>query len=92
MGETLTPKRGLVVHAGEAYAGKQGPDYTPGLSAESVGSRELWLGSVTLPPGGRTRAHVHNGHESGFYLVSGENVELWSGDQLEHHAVAWAGD
>ena len=92
MDDPMKAGMALVVHAGESYAGKQGPDYTPGLSAESVGSRGLWLGSVTLPPGGRTRAHVHEGHESGFYLVSGENVELWSGDQLEHRAIAVAGD
>jgi uncharacterized RmlC-like cupin family protein len=86
------PKSGRVVHAGASYAGKQGPDYTPGVSAESVGSRALWLGSVTLPPGGRTRAHLHDGHESGFYLVSGEDVEMWTGERLEHHEVAQAGD
>jgi uncharacterized RmlC-like cupin family protein len=43
---------GGVVRAGERYEGKQGPDYTPGVSAETAGSRALWLGSVTLPPGG----------------------------------------
>ena len=92
MAGTERPDRGAVVHGGVQYAGKQGPNYTPGLSAESVGSQRLWLGSVTLPPGGRTRAHVHDGHESGFYLVSGENVELWTGARLEHRAVAQAGD
>src|SRR3712207_9276017 len=46
-----------VVRAGESYHGKQGLDYTPGVSAESVGSQAIWLGSVTLPPkGGRTKA------------------------------------
>jgi uncharacterized RmlC-like cupin family protein len=59
------PKVGRVVRAGQAYEGKQGPNYTPGVSAETVGSLGLWLGSVTLPAaGGRTKAHVHDGHES----------------------------
>jgi uncharacterized RmlC-like cupin family protein len=47
---------GGVVRAGQSYQGKQGPDYIPGVSAQTVGSQALWLGSVTLPPhGGRTK-------------------------------------
>ena len=84
---------GFVVRAGESYHGKQGPDYTPGISAESVGAHALWLGSVTLPPaGGRTKAHVHESHESAFYLVSGDAVELYTGEDLERREVARAGD
>jgi len=85
-------KFGRVVAAGASYRGKQGPAYTPGISAQTVGSVQLWLGSVVLPPGGRTKAHVHHGHESAFYLVSGDEVELWTGAQLENKAVAHAGD
>lgn len=83
---------GRVVQAGQAYEGKQGPNYTPGISAVSVGSRALWVGSVVLPPGGRTKAHVHENHESAFYLISGEEVELWTGDALQERAIAHAGD
>jgi uncharacterized RmlC-like cupin family protein len=70
---------GRVVAAGESYRGKQGPAFTPGVSAETVGSLKLWLGSVVLQPGGRTKAHVHNNHESAFYQVSRDAVELWMG-------------
>ena len=42
---------GGVVRAGEIYQGKQGPDYTPGVSAETVGSKALWLGDA--PSAGR---------------------------------------
>ena len=83
---------GGVVRAGESYEGKQGPDYIPGVSAETVGSRALWLGSVKFPPGGRTKAHIHENHESAFYLISGENVEVYTGEELEHWDVAHAGD
>jgi uncharacterized RmlC-like cupin family protein len=84
---------GSVVRPGETYAGKQGPDYTPGVSAESVGAAALWLGSVTLPAdGGRTKAHVHEAHESAFFLVDGAEVELWTGDQLEDRQIARPGD
>jgi uncharacterized RmlC-like cupin family protein len=67
-------------------------DYTPGVSAESVGAKALWLGSVTIPPGGRTLAHVHDHHESAFYMVSGDEVEQWSGDDLQHRDILRVGD
>jgi uncharacterized RmlC-like cupin family protein len=92
MGAEAGAKFGRVVAAGESYRGKQGPAYTPGVSAETVGALKLWLGSVVLPPGGRTKAHVHDSHESAFYVVSGDEVELWTGEQLEKSAVAHAGD
>ncbi len=84
---------GGVVHAGESYQGKQGPDYIPGVSAETVGSQALWLGSVTLPPGGgRTKAHIHEQHETAFCMIRGEEVEVYTGEELEHRDVAHAGD
>ena len=84
-----TENLGGVVRGGELYRGKQGLDYTPGVSAETVGSRALWLGSVTLPPaGGRTKAHIHEQHESAFCMISGEEVEVYTGEQLEHRDVA----
>jgi uncharacterized RmlC-like cupin family protein len=84
---------GGVVRGGEIYQGKQGLDYTPGVSAETVGSQALWLGTVPLPPGGgRTKAHLHENHESALYMISGENVEVYTGEQLEHRDFANAGD
>ena len=88
-----TENLGGVVRGGELYRGKQGLDYTPGVSAQTVGSRALWLGSVTLPPaGGRTKAHIHEQHESAFCMISGEEVEVYTGEQLEHRDVAHASD
>lgn len=89
---TANPNVGRVVRAGESYVGKQGPRYTPGVSAETVGSRGLWLGSITLPPGGRTKAHIHEAHESAFYMISGDEAELCTGARLEHREIAHAGD
>jgi uncharacterized RmlC-like cupin family protein len=45
-----------------------------------------------IPPRGRTKAHVHEQHESAFYLISGDDVELWSGDDLSDKAIAHPGD
>ena len=53
----------------------------------------IWLGSVTLPPrGGRTKAHLHENHETALYLISGDEVELWMGEHLEHKEIARPGD
>src|SRR4028118_2033275 len=92
MAQSVRAKFGSVVRAGESYHGKQGLDYTPGVSAESVGSQAIWLGSVTLPPkGGRTKAHLHEYHETALYLISADEVELYTGEQLEQREVARAG-
>src|SRR5918995_1742021 len=88
-----TENLGGVGGGGELYRGKQGLGYTPGGSAETVGSRGLWLGPGALPPaGGRTKAHIHEQHESAFYMISGEEVDVYTGEQLEHRDVAHAGD
>jgi uncharacterized RmlC-like cupin family protein len=47
---------------------------------------------VSVPPGGRTKAHVHEHHETAFYFLSGEEVELWTGQELQHLEVAKPGD
>lgn len=85
-------KKGCVVKGGNGYRAEQGSDYLPGISAETVGSTALWLGIVTLPGGQRTKAHVHERHETAFYMLSGEAIELWTGDQLQHRDVARPGD
>lgn len=85
-------KRGSVVTGADSYLSEQGSVYAPGISAETVGSEVVFLGIVTLPPEGRTRAHVHRYHESAFYLMSGEEVELCTGERLEHREIARPGD
>ena len=80
-----------VIRSVEQYEGKQGPTYMGGVSAESVGSRGIWLGMVTMPPGSRTKAHFHEAHETAFYVLSGE-CDLWFGKDLQEHEVACAGD
>jgi uncharacterized RmlC-like cupin family protein len=92
MVNTSEPKVGCVVHGSVSYTSKQGSVYAPGISAETVGSEVVFLGMVSLPPEGRTRAHFHEFHESAFYLLSGEEVELCTGDRLEHREIARPGD
>jgi uncharacterized RmlC-like cupin family protein len=46
---------------------------------------------VTIPPGGRAKAHKHATHETAIYALSGES-RMWYGDRLEHHAIVKPGD
>jgi uncharacterized RmlC-like cupin family protein len=80
-----------IIRPGDSYSGRQGLDYGAGVSAESAGSHGLCMHRLTLQPGQRARAHLHEDHESSIYMISG-TVEMWFGPQLEHHAVVEAGD
>jgi uncharacterized RmlC-like cupin family protein len=81
----------VVIRSEEALVGKQGLEYFNGVSAESAGSRGLSLHRVTIPPGGRAKAHLHEEHESALFMLSGE-AEMWFGECLEHRVVCRAGD
>ncbi len=80
-----------VIRSAESYTGKQGPRYTGAVSAESVGARAIWMGLITIPPGGRTKAHYHAEHETALYMLEGI-VDMWYGDRLEHYEECRAGD
>jgi uncharacterized RmlC-like cupin family protein len=84
--------KGIVIRGGRAYTAEQGSDYEPGVSAETVGSQSLFLGLITLPPGKRTKAHVHERHETALYMVSGEPMDIYTGDRLQHHEMVTPGD
>lgn len=92
MAQSEALKFGCVVQGAASYVSKQGSTYAPGISAETAGATAVFLGMVTIPPEGRTKAHLHAHHESAFYLMSGDEVELCTGAQLEHREVAKAGD
>jgi uncharacterized RmlC-like cupin family protein len=80
-----------VVRAADTYAGKQGLSYFAGIAAETVGSTGLCMHIVTIPPGGRAKAHLHENHESAVYVLSGE-ARTWFGERLEQFADMKAGD
>ena len=77
--------------AGETYAGKQGFTYAAGISAESAGARGICMVLLTIQPGDRARAHLHEDHETAIYVISGESV-MWYGERLEKHMTVAAGD
>jgi uncharacterized RmlC-like cupin family protein len=91
--EAIRPRKAIVVQGGgTGYQAEQGSDYLPGISSETVGSKVLWLGVASLPPGKRTKAHVHERHETAFYMLSGDELEMWTGDQLQFRDIVRPGD
>ena len=80
-----------VVRAGGTYDGKQGFSYFEGISHESVGSDGICMHLLTIPPGKRAKAHMHESHETAIYILSGEAVTYW-GDKLQNRMVNTAGD
>jgi len=71
---------------GDRYEGAQGITYFAGLSGSAICMVEL-----ELPPGGRSRAHLHRGVESAGYVIEGELEMRW-GSKLEHRDRILAGE
>lgn len=90
MSELLEPTCRLV-RPDDTYDGKQGLTYFCGIAAETVGSKGICMHLLTIPPGGRAKAHLHENHETAIYVLEGEAIALY-GDRLQHHAVTKAGD
>ena len=80
-----------VIHSSESYAGKQGLEYFSGVSAQSVGAQGICMHLLTIPPGGRAKAHLHANHETAIYILQGIS-EMWYGEGLREHLTARAGE
>ena len=80
-----------VIRAADTYDGKQGLKYFCGIAAETVGSKGICMHLLTIPPGGRAKAHLHESHETALYLLAGETITLY-GEHLEHCVHSRAGD
>jgi len=86
-----TPGEVIIIRGCGSYDGRQGMSLATGVSSRSAGARALCLHVVTIPPGTRGVPHVHDGHESAIYTVSGE-TEVWHGEGLRQRSVVKAGD
>lgn len=76
---------------GKTYYGKQGFSYFEGIAKETVGSHGVCMHLLTVPPGGRAKAHKHATHETAIYAISGAAKMYW-GERLEHVMEIKAGD
>ena len=88
----MTEKRTCqVIRPAHTYDGKQGFSYFEGISAQSVNAQGICMHMLTIPPGGRAKAHLHENHETAIYVLSGEGT-MWFGDNLEESVVVKAGE
>jgi uncharacterized RmlC-like cupin family protein len=80
-----------LVKPGHTYEGKQGLSYFEGIAAETVGAKGICMHVLTMPPGARAKAHLHENHETAIYMLSGQ-AHTWFGERLENHVVVHAGE
>ncbi len=75
----------------------EGTAQTPGMhrrtaiDAGTAGSRNLWVGYVTMEPGARSGAHHHGDSESVIYMLRG-HARFPFGDHLQDVFEAGPGD
>ncbi len=62
-----------------------------GVSLETTGAEQLWMGHVTVAPGVESGVHHHGACESGIYIISG-HARFRSGPDLSEQADAGPGD
>ncbi|GGL80458.1 cupin domain-containing protein [Wenxinia marina] len=74
-----------------AYDGKQGFSYFAGIARETVGAQGICMHLLTIPPGGRAKAHKHATHETAIYVLEGRARMYW-GERLQHVMETEAGD
>jgi uncharacterized RmlC-like cupin family protein len=85
------PKDCRKLRAGNTYSGKQGFDYFEGIAKETTGAQGICMHILTIPPGGRAKAHKHATHETAIYQLTGNAVMYW-GERLENRMETQAGD
>ena len=73
------------------FDGKQGFTYIEGIARETTGAQAICMHLLTIPPGGRAKAHKHATHETAIYMLDGVTVMFW-GARLENRMEAEAGD
>jgi uncharacterized RmlC-like cupin family protein len=73
------------------FEGKQGFRYFEGIAQETVGSTHICMHILTIPPGGRAKAHKHEHHETAIYVLEGR-ARMWFGQRLEELMEVKAGD
>jgi uncharacterized RmlC-like cupin family protein len=71
---------------------------TPGMERQSAvdsmsaGSQKLWFGRVTCPPGLHSGPHHHGEAETAGYMLSGDRIRMYFGENYEEFADIVPGD
>ena len=80
-----------IIRPESSFEGKQALTYLNGISAESTGAQSICMHMLTMPPGARARAHLHQNHETAIYVINGQ-AAMWYGAELAEHLVVAAGE
>ncbi|MDU0200465.1 MULTISPECIES: cupin domain-containing protein [Paenibacillus] len=80
-----------LIRSSRTYHGKQGFDYAEAISKESVDSQGICMHLLTIPPGKRAKAHLHEQHETAIYMLQGKSA-MWYGEKLDQHMEVEEGD
>ncbi|MFF0739738.1 VOC family protein [Streptomyces sp. NPDC004111] len=91
VGGSGVPRAVVLRRTEEGYRGVQGGTFTQGVSAETVDTEALCLHEVRIPPYTRGEPHVHAGHESAIYVISGRH-EIHHGEGLAARDELGPGD
>jgi uncharacterized RmlC-like cupin family protein len=91
MSATLQAQQVVALRPDQQVDTLQGLPYFVGISADTAGARGLAMHVVVIPPGAAARPHVHQGYETGIYVLQGR-VETRYGARLEQSVVSEAGD
>jgi uncharacterized RmlC-like cupin family protein len=86
-----TPVCRVIRGSESGFHGKQGLEYFAGISAESAGSTGICMHLLTIPPRGKSHAHLHENHETAIYVLSGD-AEMWYGEDLSDYLTMTAGE
>lgn len=87
----MSDKTCRIVRPGATYTGKQAFTYFEGIAAETVGADGICMHLLTIPPGGRARAHLHAAHETAIYVLAGVSG-MYYGEGLTEHMTVRAGE
>src|ERR1700758_4911611 len=68
-----------------------GQSRTTAFDFSGIGGANIWIGTVTLQPNGRTGAHNHGTHEVAVYVSKGRSQIRW-GERLEFTTEVGPGD
>lgn len=80
-----------VISPGATYEGKQAFTYFAGIAAETTGATGICMHLLTIPPGGRARAHLHAAHETAIYMLAGD-AAMWYGEGFRQHLTVQEGE
>lgn len=80
-----------VIRPESPHGSKQGLSNFRGISDANTGAEAICMHMVTIPPGGRAKAHLHEHHETVMYVLQGAG-SMWYGENLAEHLTVKAGE